>query len=146
MVETHTFGSQKSFVDYTERRAAYVVIYNDDGKVALVRGKHSHFLPGGGADKGESPEDTITREVREELARSVRLIRPIGEAIQYFYSSTDDRHYRMQAIFFTGEFTDEATDGAGEHELDWLPLEEAEHACFHACHAWAVKEVMSAEY
>lgn len=141
MTETLTFGSQEPGVDYTERLAAYVVIVNDEGEVAMVRGRRKHFfLPGGGSLPGEAPEDTIIREVFEELARGVRLLRPVGEAVQYFYSSMDDLHYKMQAQFFTGEFTDEAAGHATEHELDWLPAVEAAHACFHACHAWAIRQ------
>ena len=56
---------------------------------------------------------------------------------------SDARHYKMHAIFFAGAFADEAC-GAGcvsaEHELYWLPVMEAEEACFHACHAWAVRQ------
>lgn len=139
MAEMPIFGSTETNIQYTERRAAYVVIVARNGKVALVRGRHKHFLPGGGSLPGEAPEDTVLREVREELARSVRLIRKLGEAIQYFYSAADDRHYKMDATFFAGEFTDEAGTGAGEHELCWLPVAEMERACFHACHAWAAR-------
>jgi 8-oxo-dGTP pyrophosphatase MutT (NUDIX family) len=137
MAETLIFGSPERDVQYTERRAAYVVI-TVGCNVATVRPRQKHFLPGGGSLPNEAPEDTIAREVQEELARGVRLTRKLGEAVQYFYSPTDERHYRMHATFFAGEFTDEAR-GAGEHELHWLPATEAEGACFHACHAWAIR-------
>jgi 8-oxo-dGTP pyrophosphatase MutT (NUDIX family) len=133
------FGSPKPKVQYTERRAAYVVIVDGKGTVAMVRAMEKHFLPGGGSVPGEAPEETVMREVYEELGRSVRLIRRLGEAVQYFYSSTDAAYYRMTATFFAGEFT-EQSGGAGEHELSWLPVNEIEHACFHACHAWAVRQ------
>ena len=95
---------------------------------------------------GEAAEDTVAREVREELARGVRLDRKLGEVTQYFYAASDDRHYKMHAVFFAGEFADEMS-GAGcvsaEHELYWLPITEVEEACFHACHAWAVRQVVA---
>ena len=133
------FGSAKPSVQYRERRAAYVVITRD-GKVALVKSGQKHFLPGGGSLPGEAPEATVVREVHEELARPVRLLRSLGEATQYFYSGDDDRHYKMLAVFFAGEFTDKAHIGTGEHQLDWLPVREIEQACFHECHAWAVRQ------
>jgi len=117
-----------------------VVVVAVGGRVATVKSGQSHFLPGGGALPGEAPEATIAREVYEELARGVRLTRRIGEAVQYFYSDTDERHYEMRATFFAGAFTDEARGGACEHELHWLPVAEAEQACFHACHAWAIRQ------
>lgn len=138
MAEMPVFGSPEPDVKYVERRSAYVVIIDSDRQVAMVKSGGDYFLPGGGSLPGEAPEETIVREVAEELARRVCLIARLGEATQFFYSSSDDRHYKMLAVFFAGELTDEPGDGAGEHELDWLPVAEAADGCFHACHAWAI--------
>ena len=140
MAEAIVFGSPEPDIQYTERRAAYIVVVGNDGKIAMVKGRQKYFLPGGGSLPDEAPEDTVAREVSEELARSVRLIRSLGEATQYFYSTDDERHYKMVATLFAGEFTDEATADAAEHELEWLAETELEQACFHACHAWAVRQ------
>lgn len=140
MTNVSIFGAPEPQVRYTERRAAYVVIVSADGKVAMVAGRQKHFLPGGGSLPDEAPEATVEREVYEELARGVRLTRRLGEATQYFYSATDNRHYKMHATFFAGEFTAEPGGGTGEHELVWLPVTEVDQACFHACHAWAVRQ------
>jgi 8-oxo-dGTP pyrophosphatase MutT (NUDIX family) len=140
ITEPLIFGSPETDAEYTERLAAYVVIVAGDGRVAMVMGGQGYFLPGGGSLPSEAPGATIVREVREELARGVRLLREIGTAIQYFYSSTDRRHYRMHATFFAGAFTGESPSVMGEHELQWLLVEEVERACFHACHAWAVRQ------
>lgn len=134
------FGSQKPGVSYTERRAAYVVITNN-GNFAAVRPQQKYFLPGGGSLLGETSEDTISREVAEELARSVRLVRKISEVIQYFYSAADGQYYKMRATFFVGEFTDESCGSSkGENELCWLTKVEAEDAFFHECHTWATRQ------
>lgn len=143
MTELPSFGSTEPTVQYTERRAAYAVILSLDGRVAMVRGRCNYFLPGGGSLPGEAPADTVHREVREELARSLHLTRALGEAIQYFYAPADDRHYKMDASFFAGEFMEEPCDGEGEHELCWLPVTEIEQACFHACHAWAIRQALT---
>jgi 8-oxo-dGTP pyrophosphatase MutT (NUDIX family) len=100
-------------------------------------------LPGGGSLPDEGPEDTIIREIREELARAARLVRKIGEAVQYFYAATDDRYYRMQAVFFMAELTDEPSGWAqAEHDLYWLPVAEAEQAFYHQSHAWAARHTL----
>src|SRR5919205_1099974 len=128
MAEALIFGSPEPDVQYTERRAAYVVVVGDDGLFAAVKSRQKYFLPGGGSLRGEAPEDTVAREVREELARGVRLIRKVGEATQYFYSDADSRHYVMRATFFAGALTDDVRGGVREHELQWLPVAEAESA------------------
>ena len=133
------FGFRKPDTQYVERRAAYVVVI-ERGEVAMVSNGTDRFLPGGGSLPDEVPEKTVAREVREELGLVVRLLNRIGDATQYFYSSSDDRHYEMRAIFFAGEFTNREPNSIAEHQLEWLPLSEATALCFHECHAWAVRQ------
>ncbi len=145
MNETATFGVRLEGVSCADRSAAYAVVAGENGTVAAVQGKFGKFfLPGGGCLPGETAEETVGREVREELARSVRLIRRIGAATQYFYAADDDRHYRMSAVFFLAEFTD-GPAGMGEHDLAWLSAAEVETAFFHESHAWAVRRGLGAD-
>src|ERR1041385_6101565 len=95
--EIPIFGSILAGVVYEDRPAAYAIVKNTDGMVAAVNTKRGYFLPGGGADAGETPVETVVREVREELARKVQIIGEIGQAIQYFIA--DDQPYRMRAVF-----------------------------------------------
>ena len=129
------FGTVNPLVEYKPRRAAYVVMSDQQNRVAAVKGKRRYFLPGGGSLPQESPEQTVVREVREELAREIVNLRRIGEALQYFVA--DETYYRMEAVFFTAEFAGEVT-GVGEHELEWLRSEQFAECFFHQCHIWAV--------
>lgn len=80
--------------------------------------------------------------MREELARGVRLVHRIGEAVQFFHAEDDDAHYRMKAAFFLVEFTDEVR-GPAEHDLVWLPLDQRSPFFFHKCHDWAVGQAVA---
>ncbi len=133
-----TFGLLNAAIAYQPRPAAYVVITDQQGRIAAVKGKSHYFLPGGGSLAEETPEETVTREVREELAREVGIIGRIGKAVQYFYA--EGQHYRMEAVFFAGEFIGEAT-GIGEHELCWLEVEQIEADFYHKSHVWAVRQL-----
>ena len=69
------------------RRAAYAVISRADGRVAAIRaslrdGTSRYWLPGGRMNANESTEDTVVREVREELGRNVRVHAEVGRAYQ----------------------------------------------------------------
>jgi 8-oxo-dGTP pyrophosphatase MutT (NUDIX family) len=128
-------------VKYKDRRAAYAVIFAEIETVAVIKAREKYWLPGGGSLPDETAEETAIREVREELARSVRLIQKIGQATQYFYSAADDCHYKMDAVFFLAEFIDEPF-GAGEHELHWMLVAKAATDFFHQCHAWAVESAV----
>lgn len=133
-----TFGTFDPSVCYTERIAAYVVIRSPSGDVAAVRGRTAYFLPGGGREGDETSEQTVRREVREELERDLYLTGCVGEALQYFFAAQDNCHFKMRATFFTAEFAD-AEASQSENVLYWLPEETALPQFFHACHAWAVE-------
>src|SRR5205085_2738055 len=84
MLNIESFGYVPN-LKYKDRRAAYAVIITGSDRMAAVKGREKYWLPGGGSLKEETAEETILREVREELGRTVRLIQEIGQAIQYFY-------------------------------------------------------------
>ena len=139
---TPVFGRAPTGAACHARPAAYAVILNADGLVATVRadvrGKPEYWLPGGGTHLGETPEQTVARELREELGCTVRLIRRIGRATQFFYAGDERRWYEMMATFFLAEFGPESI-GAGE--LHWLDAREHADRFLHACHAWAASQV-----
>ena len=140
MVNTPVFGEPPEDTPCVERPAAYACVFDGVGRVAAVLYNGRYFLPGGGTDPGETPEETIHREIREELCRKVRLLQPLGTAIQYF--PADGVHYRMTATFYHGEFRTDP-GGIGEHELVWVPVSNVESTFRHACHVWAVNRAAS---
>ena len=142
MSEPQSFGHFDPGLRYEDRRAAYAVIIARGGVVLAIKGAgDKYWLPGGGSLRGEAAEETISREVREELGRGVRLLEKIGHATQYFYAIAEDLNYKMEAIFFRAELTD-APSEPGEDEAHWLPLESQGNSFFHQCHAWAVRQAV----
>jgi 8-oxo-dGTP pyrophosphatase MutT (NUDIX family) len=129
------FGERVPGRSYTVRRAAYAVIFGAEGRVATVKTRRGHFLPGGGIERGESDESGLVREVREECAREIALARCIGEAVQWFRASRG--YFEGHHVFFAGRFASEPS-GRGEHELVWLEPARAVELFFHASHAWAI--------
>ena len=57
--------------------------------------------------RGETPEATIAREVREELDCPVRILEKIGDAIQIFHAARDGCWYEMTAAFHRAELVGE---------------------------------------
>jgi 8-oxo-dGTP diphosphatase len=139
--EWPVFGAAPEGVVCHPRRAAYAVVLNSDGHVATIRaalrdGTRRYWLPGGGIEQNESPEETIVREVREELGRVAYTLGNVGQAVQFFYASTEERWYEMSAIFMRARFEHERARG-GEYQLHWLDVQRHPELFFHACHAWA---------
>lgn len=60
-----------------------VIVYRDDGKILLVRGRFSRqewALPGGGVNRNESYEQAAVREVLEEVGLKIHNLRYLGKA------------------------------------------------------------------
>ena len=140
MFSTKLFGDFDPNLEYKDRRAAYAVIISDK-TVAAVKGPDKYWLPGGGSLLYETAEETIVRELKEELGRSIRLIQEIGRATQYFYAVADRCYYKMDATFFRAEFTGELSE-SGENDLHWVPIVVAERLFFHQCHVWAINHAI----
>jgi 8-oxo-dGTP diphosphatase len=133
------FGIADRHVCYSEREAAYAVILDADRRVAAVRARRGLFLPGGGIEAGESPEEALLRESLEECGRPLEIIRPIGQAIQYGYE--DDGPLRARHRFFEARFQD-APAGPAEYPLSWLHIDEACGWFRHVSHVWAVRTLL----
>jgi 8-oxo-dGTP diphosphatase len=134
------FGKPPPGVVCRDRKAAYAVFNGLDRQVAVirvnVRGRDEFWLPGGGMLEDESPEQTIIREVREELGRLITVRRKIGQAIQFFYADDEAVWYKMEAYFFAAEL--EGTTGdQPEYDLQWVDPVSGKSAFFHECHVWA---------
>lgn len=135
----HVFGTQVDGQTYHARRAVYTVISDREGRVAAVRYCGNLFLPGGGIEAGESPEQALGRAVEEECAQRLHIAGKIGEALQYFYASSDDKYFAMHAIFYTGAFLGQ-TPGQAACSVIWV-FPDAKAGFFHTSHVWAAQSL-----
>lgn len=130
------FGRYNPEAEYRTRPGAYATILNGEGQFAAVVWRDTYLLPGGGVDPGESLEETLTREIREECAHEIVIGPFLGSAIQYF-ANENGTHWEFHCSYFQAQFG-AALDNEPEHELVWLDVAEARDLLAHEVHGWAI--------
>ena len=114
-------------------RVVAALILNQDQVLATQRGygefKDGWEFPGGTIEPGETPEQAIKREIREELATDIRVEQPLT-TVEYDYPSF---HLSMECFICKVErgnptlLEHEAARWLSYDELDdveWLPADQ----------------------
>lgn len=109
---------------------AKAVLFGPDGKVLILtraasdkRGPGKFDLPGGHIDPGETPEETIRREVMEETGLTVTETAPLP-TFAVFTGDDGSSIQKLRFIAFT-ENSDVRTDPAEHSAHEWLTPDEA---------------------
>ncbi|HEX2059199.1 MAG TPA: NUDIX domain-containing protein [Thermoanaerobaculia bacterium] len=105
-------------------KLAWIRIENGRILCARLRGKTVWFLPGGKREAGESDEDALAREIREEL--SVTLRRETLEKLGVFEAQA---HGQPEGVFvrmtcFAGDYDGAITPAAEIEEIAWLTYDD----------------------
>ncbi|NOX71151.1 MAG: NUDIX domain-containing protein [Candidatus Micrarchaeota archaeon] len=101
-----------------------------DGKYLLVRDDKFNFWrpPGGRVEWGETLEDTLRREMKEELGTEIQIIRTIGFGEDFAYHQTLD-HKTHRVIFYflcraKNPILGYGDEGAGNARMKWVSRDE----------------------
>ncbi len=136
------FGERKEGVDYRLRKGVYAVIFNaGKDKVATVKTSNErYFLPGGGIEERELPEECLKRELLEETGYAIEIGPFIGTAMRFFHSGKkgpmlSDGYFYLAAL---KEKVQEPTEA--DHLLTWVPVGKLQELLVHEHHYWAVLE------
>ena len=115
----------------------------NDGKILAMHDERSpyFYLPGGRVRMGETAEDAVVREIKEELKIPAKIIRPLWLNQAFFKEDVDGLQYHEICIYFLMDIseTDLLSKGnrfflqEGEHQytFEWLKREQLEHEYFY---------------
>jgi 8-oxo-dGTP pyrophosphatase MutT (NUDIX family) len=89
---------------------------------------------------GESPGEAAVREAREECGLRISLGSRIGMADELVFAADEATYYRKRCVFLLAELVEQVGAGEPDHELIWLPAEQAATELRHESQRWAVAE------
>ncbi len=141
MEEVPQFGIPTG--SYLERPGAYAIIFDDAKRLLVVSVHGSFYLPGGGIDRDEIPEQALAREVKEETGYTVGALRRIGRANQ-FISQSKSGPLNKLGTFFVG-VVDHSSQTLGiepDHTASWITPEQLLASESHDFLKWAVRKAL----
>jgi len=134
MIECITSERGKKMVpkdDLIFRPAAYGIITHD-GKIVLARTTYSdhYWFPGGGVDRGETLEECLKREIKEETNINVEIKKLVSFDEIFFYYTPLKKAYQNYCFFYgcepkSFELANNDTDELpGTKDAEWVEIKD----------------------
>lgn len=136
------FGEKIPGITYRELHCVRLVIRRGD-EFAFAEVGDQYFLIGGEVEKGESDEQALKREAREEIGAQVTIGKKIGTAGDYLYARRINEYIHKTNTFYQAEIVGDPKGGIEpDHRLVWATLDQADQKIRQKSHLWAIKEVL----
>lgn len=114
-----------------------------EGRILAMRDERSpyYYLPGGRVEIGETAENAVIREAREELGVTPGIVRPLWLNQAFFTEDVDNLRYHELCIYFLMDITDTDLLSRGEkfttkeghrtHTFEWLEFDRLQEEYFY---------------
>ncbi|OZQ77786.1 NUDIX hydrolase [Paenibacillus odorifer] len=101
-------------------KIAWIHIQNGQVLCARSKGKDTYYLPGGKREAGETDEETLVREIEEEISVRIKT-----ETISYFGTFEAEAHGKAEGVIvkmtcYIADFEGTLSPASEIDELSWL--------------------------
>lgn len=120
---SHTREVVRAILIDEENRVCLEYLLDDDG----FGPRHYYETPGGGAKEGESHEQTLFREIKEEVGYESEVISFLGEVDDY-YNLIQRENHNYYYLVRRGKKVEqhlEADEAIRINKIIWVPIDEA---------------------
>jgi len=132
MIEAITLFGEKKLIPKSKfyfRPAAYALVVNN-GKILLITAKNTgkYWFPGGAVEIGETVEEALRREVREESGIEIVIEKFLKFGEMFFYYDPEDLSFQSFAFFYlctpttTDLIADDLVDDGEAEKPRWVEL------------------------
>lgn len=106
-----------------------------NGRILAMHDERSpyYYLPGGRVKMGETAEEAVLREVKEELEITATIVRPLWLNQSFFNEDVDHLNYHELCVYFLMDISRTSLlekgdrfmlhEGKHTHWFEWLPFE-----------------------
>lgn len=114
-----------------------------DNQILAMHDERSpyYYLPGGRVTMGETAEQAVIREVREELNVTAKIVRPLWLNQAFFTEDVDKLRYHELCLYFLMDISDTGLSASSKmftlkerthtHTFEWLPFDRLQDEYFY---------------
>jgi 8-oxo-dGTP diphosphatase len=141
---------ERNVEDLIQRNGVYAVII-EDNKILLTKQWDGYSLAGGGVEKGETLEQALVREVKEETGLGIEAGKLFHQTCTFFQRDKDSAPYQAFMFYFspTSVSGDITNDSITESEksythgtAEWVDLKDIQNIVFR--HSVSLDEILNA--